>query len=503
MKFCIKKTLSNDTIIVGVSSIIYIIAAINLDGYFHPDEHYQILEFANYKLGKIDAGQMPWEFNYEMRSSFQPWIAYLAIKFFNLFQVCNPFIIALALRLMTGCFSIYAISKFIRTTSNQLDEKFKVPYKWLSFIIWFLPYLSIRFSSEIWSGLFFLLAVCYLIPDINRGFKYSVIGGIFFGLSYLCRFQSAIMIIGLVLWLLIIQKRKFKQIIILSLSIFLIIIFGVYIDYLYYGDWTLTVWNYFNMNIVNDMASDFGVMSAYSFMVAAINQALFPFGILILFCLVVLIIRAPKSFVVWCVAPLLVIHLIVPHKEVRFLFPIIYFIPFIIFKAASLIANHFQRNIIKDNRWLTKSIDFIYLLPITINIIYLVVALFSPPIHGRMAIAKYIYNHYPNEQIQLLSFKQNNPFKPYSVLRQSFYEMKNLDYVSINHYDTLPQIKIIPFSTIKLLVIRRNDFTDSTISNLIHQSKITIVKTANPLWIDKIRDLVGINNSEYILCKYK
>ena len=45
------------------------------EGYYHFDEHFQIIEFANYKLQNIEAKDLPWEFTYQMRSGFHPFIA--------------------------------------------------------------------------------------------------------------------------------------------------------------------------------------------------------------------------------------------------------------------------------------------------------------------------------------------------------------------------------------------------------------------------------------------
>ena len=62
-------------------------------GHLQSDEHFQVLEFAQYKLGKISATDLPWEFREKMRPSIQPWIAYSLIKLFHGIGLNNPFII--------------------------------------------------------------------------------------------------------------------------------------------------------------------------------------------------------------------------------------------------------------------------------------------------------------------------------------------------------------------------------------------------------------------------
>jgi len=60
------------------SVIIYSITAYFSVGYYYFDEHYQILEFANIKLGLTETESLPWEYAAKIRPSIQPLI-YVAI----------------------------------------------------------------------------------------------------------------------------------------------------------------------------------------------------------------------------------------------------------------------------------------------------------------------------------------------------------------------------------------------------------------------------------------
>ncbi|QEH39720.1 hypothetical protein [Chitinophaga sp. XS-30] len=62
------------------ASLTYLITACFSTGYFHPDEHFQLLEFANFKMGNISGYELPWEYATEIRPTFQPWFAYLVMK---------------------------------------------------------------------------------------------------------------------------------------------------------------------------------------------------------------------------------------------------------------------------------------------------------------------------------------------------------------------------------------------------------------------------------------
>src|SRR5690606_2039502 len=95
-----------DKNLIYLSILIHIIAAWFSVGFYHPDEHYQIIEFANYKLGGIPATELPWEFPAEMRPAFQPLMAYIIFKIAGLFT-SDAYILAFILRLISGLASLF------------------------------------------------------------------------------------------------------------------------------------------------------------------------------------------------------------------------------------------------------------------------------------------------------------------------------------------------------------------------------------------------------------
>ena len=66
-KFMSFKNLYLQNKIYFISILSLLISSIFSVGFFHPDEHYQILEFANYKMGNINPTQLPWEFHEKIR----------------------------------------------------------------------------------------------------------------------------------------------------------------------------------------------------------------------------------------------------------------------------------------------------------------------------------------------------------------------------------------------------------------------------------------------------
>src|SRR5260221_12769536 len=80
---------------------VHLIAAWFNGGFLSWDEHYQIIEFAQYKLGRQSPAGLAWEFAETMRPALQPWIAAGAIRLGDALGVASPFAIAFVLRAMS------------------------------------------------------------------------------------------------------------------------------------------------------------------------------------------------------------------------------------------------------------------------------------------------------------------------------------------------------------------------------------------------------------------
>ena len=50
-----------------VAFMIFAISAIFNNGYYHPDEHYQIIEFAELKTGNNQQSDLAWEYTAKIR----------------------------------------------------------------------------------------------------------------------------------------------------------------------------------------------------------------------------------------------------------------------------------------------------------------------------------------------------------------------------------------------------------------------------------------------------
>ena len=113
--------------------LIYLVAAWFSVGHYHDDEYYQILDFAAYKLGFEMQNTVMWEYEANVRSGLQPFIAYMVAKGLMLINVTSPFIWAFYLRLLSLIVSLISIFVFFQVVRKEINVE-----KVLTWTIFFL-----------------------------------------------------------------------------------------------------------------------------------------------------------------------------------------------------------------------------------------------------------------------------------------------------------------------------------------------------------------------------
>ncbi len=332
--------------------VIYLITAFFSLGHLHPDEYYQILEFAAYKLDLNSPHGLTWEFYDQIRPAFQAWLVVYLYKLIAIMAKPNPFFVAFLTRAIAGGLSLVAALLFISTFKEELQSKAK--QRWfilLSLFSWLAIFNGVRYSSENISAKLFVIALCLLLSSRFRKNLWSLlIIGFLLGLSFVARYQVAFMIIGLMAWQLFINKLEFKTWAIIVFGIFLGIISGLIIDHWFYGNWVFTPWRYFYANILQGKADTFSVDPWYMYLSIA---GLIPYGPLYILASIFFVIFRPKHVVSWIMLPFIVGHLLVGHKELRFLTPLLTFMPFVILDSLQILREKYNwqlgPNLIKLN----------------------------------------------------------------------------------------------------------------------------------------------------------
>ena len=422
-------------------------ASIFSTGYHHFDEHFQILEFAGLKLGLTTASNLPWEYHQQMRPSLQPSLVFILYRFFEALGVDNPFFITFFLRLLSGGLAFMNMILLYKVYNKKISND--ILKRWfliLSFTLWFVIYIGVRFSSENWSGLFFTTGFsCYFLFQKRNFLSYFTIG-VLFGLAFLFRYQAAFLIFGFSLWLLFVKKELFSNITNIILGFILIALSGVLIDKWFYGEWTFTAWNYFTQNILEDKVSTFGVEPWWWYITNSIERGVPPISILFVVTFFVVSIFKPKSAYIWAIIPFFFIHCIVGHKELRFLFPIYLFIAIIIIQGIEVLQNKYIQNL-STNSYMKGLMKLVLI--VNFGVLSIVIL---KPADNQISLYHKLYNRYKEPTI--LYYTEVNPY--HRVLDIYFYKRGNLSVVPISSIDQIPKGKN------KLVVLKHRDETNNT-----------------------------------------
>lgn len=441
-------------------------------GYLYPDEHFQILEFAALKLNLTQKENLPWEFHYQMRPSIQPLMVVLTHKFTGFFGTQNPFSITSFLRVLSATVSFLGMWLMYSVYSHEIRND--ILQKWflyLSFLLWFAIYNNVRFSSETWSGSIFIIAYSYFLARQPEKPKLCfLITGLLLGFSFVFRYQAALLIAGLFCWCVFIRKERLVHLLLMSLGITISILIGIIIDRWFYGVWTFTAWNYFQQNILLDKVSGFGVEPWYFYFEDVFIRAIPPFSLVYILSFLILFIFKRKDPLTWIIMPYLLFHFFIGHKETRFLFPLIGFVPIIVIKAIEATSYKLGKDI-TENAFLHFFAKVFWIF----NLIFLLLCAFNPA-DNQIYLFKKIYTDYPSRTT--LYYKEENPYR--RALDIGYYKRADL---AIKRVASWNQVTNDP-SGIKLIVTRKKDPADLFIMNK------KLIYSSYPEWIRKF----NINN---------
>lgn len=300
-----------------ILTAIVIVTAWFSDLFYFPDEHYQVLEFMAYKLGITPASALPWEFAARIRSWMQPALYYAIAAPLRASGVTDMFMISFILRLLTGLFSVAALAAFVRALLPTIgsDEARRYFIRYLP-LLGFLPYLFVRTSSETFSAAFIAFALAAALR--NR----LALAGLLCGLAFECRYQTALMGLGLFAWLMIVARARLSALAGFVGGGVLALALGMLADRWGYGAWVFPPFGYFNVNIVQGVAAkSFGREPVLAYLYLLPATGFFAITLVVMAAMVAMWLRNPRHVVTWMSLPFVALHVMVAHKEARFLFP--------------------------------------------------------------------------------------------------------------------------------------------------------------------------------------
>lgn len=305
------------------------------EGYHHPDEHFQVLEMAHYQLGRASAADLPWELQAQIRPGLQPMLACAAIRAAEFLGIDNPFTQAFLLRLLTGWLCLWL---FFRWSAAVIRARGAAPGQWLLLAAvfgWFVPYLAVRFSSENLAGMVFLAGAFMLLQSFdNHNFKSRIptllLAGFLLGISFFFRFQMGFALLGVGAWLIFFRKKTAPEGQVMQGFFALVagglcaVALGAWADAWLYGEPAFTAYNYFKANIIENKAAYWGTAPWWFYFVQSLLDAAPPISGLWLGLAGVGFWRGRGGLLAWAFVPFLLAHVAVGHKEMRFMFPMIF-----------------------------------------------------------------------------------------------------------------------------------------------------------------------------------
>lgn len=330
---------------VAGAALLHILAAWFQGAFLHPDEHFQILEFAWYKLGHEAASSLAWEFGERMRPAIQPLLAAGVIGGLERLHVFTPFLAAFILRLASTLLGLWVTLELAgRLLPDVTSRPLKVLLVVGSLFLWAGPCLESRFSSENWGGIWLFAGICLALDALEawpaarrRALALAALAGASWGLSFFCRFQVGFALVGIGAWLIAVRRAPTPIVAAVVVGGLLGAVPNLVADRWLYGQWVLSPWNYVHANIIEGKAAEFGTSPAWRILVPFLGLLIPPFSLVLVPLLAAGCWFARRHVIVWTLVPFVLAHALVAHKEARFMIPMIYaLVPMLVLSIQSL-----------------------------------------------------------------------------------------------------------------------------------------------------------------------
>lgn len=312
--------------------IIQLIFCITAVGYFHPDQHFQIIEFSSFQLNKTNAASTVWELEKSIRPTIQVYIFSgfrILCEFIN---INDPFKQQTILRFIQGI-SLFLFLNYTAFLYFKKELKTLITVLLLINFTWILPYTRTIFSSEMFSVLFFFPAIVFFHKHyLNKSITplKSILVGVLVAISFYIRFQLGFAILGFGIWLLCFEKQ-YKQTLYITIGFLIGVCINLLLDYSFYHKIVFTPYVYFQVNILQGVASSFGEKS-FTYYLGVLLGVTFvpPISILLLYQYFKISFQKINHPIIISLLFFIVGHFLIAHKEERFLFTIINLIPFVL-----------------------------------------------------------------------------------------------------------------------------------------------------------------------------
>jgi hypothetical protein len=415
---------------------VYLVTAIFSVGYHHFTEYVNVIDVV---LDRFRSDTQSAEILSDAEGripGLQPMLSYAALSFLNKLGVTGPFEQMLLLRIFMGFFCLAVFYLLLREFLSEIfEERLIQPMIYLTPLLWFSPYICVRFSQDVFSAALFFLGMSLILirrADQKRSFLTkvpTVLMGLALGLAFSVKYLTGIMIVGALLWLIIYGKLKLKTWLWLIAGLLLGCGAGILADRWLYGYWTWSL-----LPSVTLFFSDMDAGYWWQWFTEIFFNGGFIVGLCVLFCMFYFWVRNLKHWVSWISIPLFLVSILFPASELYHLFPLVFVITFMmIHSTQDLIAGARKKMREQARRALYYSITFVFLVA---NCAFLCLFAFkdADPDTGTIY---FIEKQYRSREVILLYADQSNPFE-YPGLQQRkkmFYIPEGLEMYHVSKPD--------------------------------------------------------------------
>jgi GPI mannosyltransferase 3 len=311
-----------------VSALLLGVTALGSTGFYHPDEHFQTLEFAAVKLGLAQERDLPWEFAHRMRAWLQPGLYVSLIRAWQALGVQDPFLWAGGLRLVSALLGFVALTGLAACCRMWFVDPAsrRAAVRSLS-LLCVLPYFFVRTSGESLSSSCFLIGLSLFElttpPNQQPPRRLLVLMGVLFALAFELRFPVGLMVAGWVAWAFRVRGVRLGRLAWLAAGVAPVLVGAALIDRWGYGEWAFPPLAFVVENLRDDRASRvFGSLPWYGFAVLVAQTPLAPVTAPLGAATLLAWLRHPRHPLTWTALPFVLAHSLIAHKELRFLVPL-------------------------------------------------------------------------------------------------------------------------------------------------------------------------------------
>lgn len=318
------------------------------EGFYHTDEHYEILEFTALKTDGIPekfsrhtVGNLPprdtpagitvWEYLDEIRFDYQPSMGvvfrpavqpFIAYLFWQVAPegINRPFITAFLTRLLSVMLAFVAALAFFLAYQN--DIKSEAARRWVlaaMLLCWVLLFYHARFSADGWVVSFLFLALAFL------RFERFFAAGLLFGLAFAVRYQAGFFLLPLAVYVLFIMRPNLRHIGLLLAGGCGVLVAGFFIDWWFYEKPILPWVNYFIFIVTAN--TELGETEPALMYWRKGGEFMPPIGYVLPFILAVFWWKFPRHVLTWATVLYVAFHLYTDFKQPRYMFPILALMP--------------------------------------------------------------------------------------------------------------------------------------------------------------------------------